>query len=170
MGIAAIIMIAAGVWAVSEFADSDSSERRGSGVRVPLTDEQAETVERIALEDEAVQRLAAGRDSRVVSAVPWLEKDQIVGARVEIVLDPPIKEFNAAVPALLEPNEDAPPGTPNLNRELRYKARNVSLLSTRVDLGRGLLVAIAPSGSEAEILDIQLVGPKVEKYYYGKPD
>jgi hypothetical protein len=171
MAIAATTLIAAGVWAVSELADSDPPQRKGSGLRVQLTEDQAEEVERIALQAEEVQELTAGRDPRVVNTVVWHDRgDWVIGARVEIALDPPIKEFKAVVPAFLEPNEDAPPGTPDLNREVRYEARNVSVLTTRVDLDSGRMIEIAPEGPEAEVLSLRALGPKLKKYYYGKAD
>lgn len=170
VAIAAIVVIAVGVWAVSELADSDSSERRGSGVRVPLTAEQAEQAERLALEDEWVQRLTAGRDPRVVNTVSRYTGDRIVGARVEIGLDPPIESFDAVVPALIEPTSEAPPGTPELDRRVRYVARNVSVLRTRVDLETNRLIEIVPDGPEAEIVALRILGPKPAKYYYGRPD
>jgi hypothetical protein len=168
--VAAVTVIAAAVWVVSELND-DSAGRRGSGLRVHLSDEQAEKVEQIALDAAAVQGLAKGRDTEVTGTVVWhATEDRIIGARVEIALDPPIRSFEASVPALLEPNEDAPPGAPDLHRELRYEARNVSVLSTRIDLGSERLVAVEPAGPEAELLAVRVLGPKLKKYYYGKAD
>jgi hypothetical protein len=171
IAVAAVTVIALGVWAVSELADSDPPERRGSGLAVHLSDEQAEEVERIALESEDVQRLAEGRDPEVVNTIVREDSEnRITGANVEIRLTPEIAFFKATVPARVKPGPDAPPGTPDLDRKVRYEAENVSVLRTWVDLGEKRLIEVVPDGPEAEVHELRILGPKLQKYYNGKAD
>jgi hypothetical protein len=128
-----------------------------------MTPAKAQRIRSAALNNGFVRQLASGSEIKVseevVPSSTGGRRSKLVGGDVQVYLSPPVNVVDQRLPAVIYPNEKAPPGTPTLHRQVLLSGTNISQLEVAIRLKRGNADRIEPSGSGFKITKFELIGP-----------
>ena len=128
-----------------------------------MTPAQAQRIRSAALSNGFVRQIASGskiRASRQVVPSVTIGGRRLIGGSVQIYLDPPVSVVDQRLPAVIYPNEKAPPGTPTLHRHVLLSGSNIGQLEVAISLKGGNAERIEPSGSGSKVTKFELIGPR----------
>lgn len=169
--IGAVVIVALGVWVALKLSDTGDDSKSPPPPRSPV---QLKSAERSELEaavrtDSTIRALTAGHHIGQLTVVPWTSQggERILGASVSLEVRPPFDLKARKLPALVTPGPSAPPGTPALHRQGLYSATSVSALRTLVSAESDRVVEIVPAGSQVNVTQAHIIGPRPGPYYLG---
>jgi hypothetical protein len=126
-----------------------------------MTQADALKIKKSVLRNGVVRRLSVGSRVRVSGVVPWVSEGsrELLGGIIHVQLSPAVDFDDQKLPAMISPNQKAPPETPTLYRFVRMSATNVRDLEVQVRLANRRLVRIEPSGAGYRVTKVELIGP-----------
>ncbi len=128
-----------------------------------MTPAKAQRIRSAALNNGFVRQLASGSEIKVseevVPSSTGGRRSKLIGGNVQVYLSPPVDVVDQRLPAVIYPNEKAPPGTPTLHRHVLLSGTNISRLEVAIRLKRGNADRIEPSGSGFKVTRFELIGP-----------
>lgn len=136
-------------------------------IKNQLTNQDRRRIAVVARKSPTVESVLGSRGRRLTGLVPVTSADgtKLEGAVVTVSFKPVARLDHRRLPAQIPPNQLAPPGTPPLSRVYRCSATGVTKLELRIDLGTDRVVEIIPAGPQAEITEMQLLGPALSRIY-----
>jgi hypothetical protein len=142
---------------------SPVSFHRAIGSKAPvLTPAKAQRIRSAAEKNALVAEVASGSEIRVSKQVVpsvAIGGRRLIGGVVQVYLTPAVSVIDQRLPAVIYPNEEAPPGTPTLHRHVLLSGSNIGQLEVAISLKRGSAERIEPSGSGSKITKFELIGP-----------
>ncbi len=128
-----------------------------------MTPAKARRIKSAALNNIYVRQVSSGSEIRVshqvVPIVTGGRHSRLIGGVVQIYLTPPVDVVDQRLPAIIYPNEKAPPGTPALFRYALLSGTNIGQLEVAIRLKHGNADRIEPSGEGFEVTKFELIGP-----------
>lgn len=159
------IALLAGCGAAGRSAATGSpvSFHRAVGSKVPvLSPAKAQRIRLAAEKNAFVREVASGSEARVSKQVVpsvAIGGRKLIGGVVQVYLTPVVTVMDQRLPAVIYPNEKAPPGTPTLHRHALLSGSNIDQLEVAINLKHGSAERIEPSGSGFVITKFKLIGP-----------
>jgi hypothetical protein len=135
-----------------------------------MTPAKAQRIRSAALNNGFVRQLASGSEIKVseevVPSSTGGRRSKLIGGDVQVYLSPPVDVVDQRLPAVIYPNEKAPPGTPTLHRHVLLSGTNISQLEVAIRLKHGNADRIEPSGNGFKITKFELIGPPPKSSAY----
>jgi hypothetical protein len=126
-----------------------------------MTQADSRKIKKSVLRNGVVRRLSAGSRTHASKVIPWVSEGgrELLGGVIHIHLSPAVDFDDQKLPAMISPNQKAPPGTPTLYRLVRMSATNVSELEVQVRLANQRVVRIEPSGTGYQVTEVRIDRP-----------